>query len=185
LAILAGFAIHEVGRRLESSSGRAGRPRTNAAFALTVVAMLALSGILPAEANFADVRENGMSNVPGGQPPPEQPTVVTVARVYAEANLLNNRPVQLNRAHVALVERAGGTGQVVSFQVHDPSSPLNLTVRPLDFPPGTLPDIWQGQVVTVFGRCGWQDVDRDGRVDPGEPSINVKHGTPDHIVVEP
>jgi hypothetical protein len=79
---------------------------------------------------------------------------------------------------------AGGTGPIVAVLVRDPSSPLNLTVRPVDFPPGTFPDMWPGQAVSVFGIFHWQDLNTDARVDPGEAMLDIRHGTMDKIVIE-
>jgi hypothetical protein len=121
----------------------------------------------------------------GGDQNPPQATVVTVARLYAEAAALDRKPVELHGGQVVSVSRgAGGTGPIVAFLVRDPSSPLNLTVRPVDYPPGTFPDLRLGQTVSVFGIFNWPDLDSDGLVDPGEPVVIIRHGTPDKIVIE-
>ena len=185
VALLAGYSVHEVGRRLGGGDGLIGRPRGDAAFALTVTIIIALSGILPAEANFADVRAGGLPTTPGGDQGPPQATVVTVARLYVEAAVLDKKPVELHGGQVVSIKRgAGGTGPIVAFLVRDPSSPLNLTVRPVDYPPGTFPDLRLGQTVSVFGIFNWPDLDSDGLVDEGEPTVIIRHGTPDKVVVE-
>lgn len=184
-ALLAGYSIHEVGRRLGGGGGPGGSQRRgDAAFALTVTVIIALSGILPAEANFADIRAGGAPTTQGGdgQNPPAA-TVVTVSRLYAEAAALDKKPIELRGGQVVSVQRAGGTGQVVAIQVRDPSTPLNLTVRFMDYPAGAVPDIRQGQTVSVFGIFVWQDQNRDGRADPGEPVVNIRYGNPDKVVI--
>ena len=186
IALMAGVALRRAGEGSAGPVAAGGHPRGSAALALTIVVMIALSGVLPAEANFAEVRSSGVPTEQGGQQqqPADKPTVVVVARLYAEAVQLQDRPVELHGGRVVSVQRAGGTGPVVAFQLRDASSPLDLTVRLVDFPPGTTPDLRTGQNVSVFGLSAWPDPDGDGVVDPGEPLVRIRSGTPDRVVIE-
>lgn len=171
VALLAGYALDQFSKK--SNPGR-----RSAAFVVTVVIMLALPGVLMAEAHFKDVREGKL-----GQKPPQdknQVTVVVIGDLYHRADRLDGGPVDIRTAIVEFIDYEP-QGEIRAFDISDSSDTRNVTVRPSDFPPGTLPTLEVGDQVSVKGILKWVDRDQNKKVDEGEILVNVKYGTPDEI----
>jgi hypothetical protein len=184
-ALLGGYGIYVIARLIERKTDGLKKGMTGPVFAILVIAMVMFTNLGPVEGYFKEVRDGKNPGAPNdGKPPiPPQLTPVTVRDVYTDGQKYVGKLIKVNSCNVVAVH-PGPNAQLGGFDMRDPSTPNNLTVTFIDFPPGTAPNVHVGNTVTVIGMFQWQDRNGNSKVDPGEPVLTVKYNTVDKVIIE-
>jgi 4-amino-4-deoxy-L-arabinose transferase-like glycosyltransferase len=182
IALMAAYSIDSI--CIKGPGHRKGGPGTReAAFAIAMVAMLVLPGMVQAHTHFSDLRDGFGKERPPNQPAkPDDTVILTIDELYKDPFRVNDNLIEIRGCEVTYIEKGIG-GEVIWFNVTDRSSPETVLVRPVEYPQGELPPLDIGTRVLVSGMFEFRDQNTNNKPDPGELVVKVKYGTKDRIEI--